>query len=139
MSNRPIAARLVVILGLTVAMGACDDTTGPGEQGLQGAWSGTAALPNGFTASMDLQQTGTAISGEMSIAGSFRDRPITGTHSSSNRTFIWTVADGCDRWSGTLNISADGSEMDGPIVLDRSGCSAGSDASGTLRLDRAAP
>jgi hypothetical protein len=110
---------------------ACSDSTGP-ESGVAGDWLGTAVLPNGFTTSMSLTQSGSNVSGIMSVAGSFRERTLTG--SMEGTRLAWTVLDGCEVWAGTLTLAGDA--MSGPVLVDMSGCSAGSNASGTVSLTR---
>ena len=55
----------------------------------------------------------------------------------SGNVLAWGVQDGCEIWAGTLTLNGDGSQMEGPIANDISSCtSGGSQANGTLRLDR---
>jgi hypothetical protein len=132
-SNHRRTSRLagVALLALVAVGTACSDTTGP-ESGVAGDWLGTAVLPNGFTTSMSLTQSGSNVSGSMSVAGSFRDRPLTGTVEQGR--LAWTVLDGCEVWAGTLALAGDA--MSGPVLVDMTGCSAGSNASGTISLTR---
>jgi hypothetical protein len=122
----------VALLALLALGTACsDDSTGP-DSGVAGTWVGTAVLPNGFTTTMSLTQNGSNVSGIMSVSGSFRERPLTGSMESDR--LAWTVLDGCEVWTGTLTLAGD--TMSGPVLVDMSGCSGGSNASGTISLAR---
>jgi hypothetical protein len=116
---------------------ACS-STGPDGLDLGGEWSGVSTLPNPFTTSASLSQTGTAVSGTLRVAGSFvQGRPVTGQVSEANRTFTWAVGNGCELWGGVLTIDAGGDAMSGPVLVNRSGCSGSpSNSSGQMQLTR---
>jgi hypothetical protein len=42
--------------------------------------------------------------------------------SAMTRTFTWTVLSGCEVWSGTLTIAANGREMQGSMGRNGAGC-----------------
>lgn len=102
--RRLLSATLAPLLMLVAA--CSDDSTGVEGPDVSGSWSGVASFASGFSASMSIDQTGTA------------------------------VLDGCEAWAGTLDIDGTASSMEGPILIDRSGCSSGSNSSGVLRLDK---
>lgn len=133
--------RLLPALGaaLLTAAGCSDSNPGGPSSALavSGSWSGSALLPNGFTATLTLQQTGTSVTGTMRIAGVMGESPITGTVAPGNRTFTWQVNYNCEIWSGVLTVASNNREMDGPLSINRSGCvPAQSSSSGTLSLDK---
>ena len=135
MRTRSVILHITVVMCLS-SMGGCgDDLTGPQGMNVAGRWTGSAIQPNGYSATVNLQQAGTAVSGDLTIAGSMRDQPLIGTLDARSRTVAWTVADGCEVWGGTLALSADDTELSGPLVIDRSGCASQS-GSGTLRVSR---
>ena len=129
----PRLAGLALVAGLV----GCSNSSGPGSFDVSGHWTGIASLPNGRSTSADLQQTGTAASGTMTVAGAFVSTALTGQVSSQNRTLTWTLMRGCEVWGGVATVTADGGKMSGPVDIDRSGCQpAQSDGSGTLTLTR---
>lgn len=134
---RPIITAVAVVL-LLMTGSACggDDATGPGGSSVAGSWSGVTSFSSGYTTHMTLAQTGTAVSGTMSVAGAFIDNALTGTVDGTNLTLDWLVYRGCEAWSGVLTISSDGESMTGPLHVDTSGCTSGSDANGTLNLTK---
>jgi hypothetical protein len=126
-------------MALAVAAAACgDEGTGPGDAvTVAGQWRGTALLPNGRTTTMTLQQTGSAISGQMSVAGAFVGGSVTGQVNSANRTFTWVVGRGCEAWGGVLNVDPAGRQMSGALLIDRSACQpAQANGTGTLSMTR---
>lgn len=132
---RPRAARMALpIILIALAMGCSDN--GPGSLDVSGSWSGVTSFNNGFSTSMDLTQTGTAVGGTMTVAGAFIDNTFTGTLDATNRTVEWEVLRGCESWGGTLSVSADGTQMTGALLVDRTGCSSGSNESGTVSVSR---
>jgi hypothetical protein len=138
--KRAFRNRLAVPLGFVVlAAVGCSNPAGPSETSLDvaGNWVGTAALPNGYTASLGLQQNGAAVSGTMRIAGVMGETPITGSVASNDRTFKWKVNRNCEVWTGTLSIDGSVQQMSGPLAIDRTGCQpAQSNGSGTLSVGR---
>jgi hypothetical protein len=137
-------ARLVGFLGLAAALVAtgCSDVGGPDDQtnraaNVAGSWSGSTIFgSNGFTTSVSLQQRDRAVTGEMTIAGAFRDAPLVGEIDDFNR-FTWAVNRGCEVWSGVMTIEASQIEMAGPVLLDGSRCPVITTESATMQLDRA--
>jgi hypothetical protein len=128
-----------VVAALAVAAGCSNNPAGPSGGGttVAGTWSGSALLPNGFSTRMTLQQTNTAVTGTMTLSGSYVDQLLTGTYAPSTRTFNWSVNDGCERWSGQLTLDAAGSRLSGTIAMDGRGCVPQiADASGTLTFDK---
>jgi hypothetical protein len=118
----------------------CSETTGPtqpGEASLSGTWRGVSHFggSGGFTTSMTLTQSGTNVTGTMSLTGGFRDNPINGT--TSGGRFEWTVLDGCEKWSGIAPVVSGSTELSGTILQDVTNCQpARSGASGTMNLDK---
>lgn len=132
-----VARRTYLTAAIVLAMTACGDSTGPGSIDIRGDWSGSALLPNGFSASADFQQSGDGVSGTMSISGSFLDQPVTGQIDPSERTLEWTVFDDCEEWTGTLVINAAETEMAGTVRRDGSGCVPQvENVNGTMQLTR---
>jgi hypothetical protein len=124
---------------LAGAMGCSDNPAGPSGGGatVAGTWFGTANFPNGFGARMTLQQNSNAVTGIMTLSGTYVDQPLTGTYAPGTRTFNWAVNDGCERWSGQLTLDAAGSRLTGTIALDGRGCVPQVvDESGTLTIDK---
>jgi len=134
--------RAAVLLGGVLSLAAgCSSPASPSGSGssfaVNGSWTGTALLPNAYTTTMTLQQTGMSVTGTMRIAGVIGTSPITGTVASGNRTFTWQVNSGCEVWSGTLTVASGNSEMKGPLTINRTGCiPARSSGSGTLSMDK---
>lgn len=136
-SRVPIAWRTALAaLVLALSLSGCSDQTGLQNLVLTGSWTGTITLPNGYTTSMNLSQTSTNVSGTMTIAGSFVNRNVTGTVDGDTRGFAWAVLKDCEVWGGVLTVDAEGSSMEGPVLVDRSGCVGQSNVSGTLRLSK---
>lgn len=133
MARRSLAALAIAVL---VAFGGACSDNGPGGVSVAGSWSGVTSFASGFSTSMSLTQSGTAVGGTMTVSGAFIGNAFTGTLNAANRTVEWEVLRGCEVWGGTLTISADQSEMTGPVLVDTSGCSSGTDASGTVRVTR---
>ena len=127
---------IAATLALTTVAACSDDSTGVEGPDVSGSWSGVASFASGFSASMSINQTGTAVSGTMTVAGGFINAPVTGTVDPTGRRLAWAVLDGCEAWAGTLDIDGAATSMEGPILIDRSGCSSGSNTSGVLRLDK---
>ncbi len=120
------------------AIGCSDnDPTAP-SLNIAGAWSGSASLPNTTSAGFTLQQTGSTISGTMRVSSAFpQGLTLTGTVDGSGRTFTWAVARGCEVWGGVLNIGAGNTQMNGAVVINRTGCQpAQSNGSGTVTVTR---
>jgi hypothetical protein len=96
---------------------------------------GCGGNPAGPT--LNLEQSGSAVSGTMRIAGVMGETPITGNVASGDRTLAWKVSYGCEVWTGTLNIDGSVQQMSGPLEIDRTGCQpAQRNGSGTLSVDR---
>ncbi len=132
---RPSLTRWLSPLALCL-LAACG-STGPDALDLSGEWSGVMSFNSGFTTYATLDQTGGAVSGTLrTSAGFINGEPLTGTVSQADRTFTWAVGHGCELWSGVLTIDAGGASMTGPILVDKTGCSSGSNSSGTLSLTR---
>lgn len=129
---------LCVAITLAAAVVACGDSTGPDEAlNVAGAWQGTARLPNAYTTTMNLQQTGSGVTGSMTVVGSIVGRTVTGQVDATDRTFMWAVSRNCEIWGGVLSIDAAGQAMSGPVLIDRTGCQpAQSNGSGTLSMTR---
>jgi hypothetical protein len=127
-------------LALTTAAGACgdkDSTSPDAALTVSGDWRGVVTFPNGFTTTMTLTQTGTAVSGRMSVTGVFLDRTFTGQVNAQGRTLMWGVARDCELWAGVLNIDATGRQMSGAVATNGSGCQpVRANASGTLSLTK---
>jgi len=135
--------RRAVICGLllTASLAGCSDDDDPGAVdtlNVSGRWSGGATLPNPRSTVMTLQQSGSGVSGQMSVSGSFpQGLPVTGTIDVASRTVTWAVARDCEVWGGVLTVSGDRRQMSGPLVINRSGCQpAQSNGSGNLTLNR---
>lgn len=128
-------------LALFVAVvSACDDDD-PFEVevlSVAGEWAGTASLPNPTGASMSLQQSGAGVTGLIRVSSAFpQGLAATGTVSESNRLFTWVVGRGCEVWGGALSVSADGRQMSGSVLINRSGCQpAQSNTTGSMTFTR---
>lgn len=140
MSARVLRGRIAAVVGAALlAAAGCDNPSGPSQNALAlaGTWQGSALLPNGFGATMTLQQNGAAVSGTLRIAGVMGETPLTGTVTNSTRTMTWQVNYGCEIWTGTLTVASGSREMDGPLQTNRTGCvPAENSGSGTLTLDK---
>ena len=120
-----------------VALIGCGDSGGPSAVGVTGDWTGTMTLPNAYSTTATLQETGTAVSGTMRVAGSFTDQPLTGQVDGQTRAMSWTVLRGCETWSGVLTLAPGGDQMSGPVLIDRTGCQpVQPNGSGSLSLSR---
>jgi hypothetical protein len=141
MSTRTLRRGIAALLGVGVfaAVGCGGSPASPSGQSavaVNGSWTGTAILPNAYSTTMTLQQSGSDVSGTMRIAGALNG-PITGTVPSGTRTFLWRANHDCEVWSGTLTVDGSGNAMQGPLTIDRTGCvPATSSGSGTLNLQR---
>jgi hypothetical protein len=137
--TRRSLGRFVVPLGAILLAGAgCSSPTGSSEAAVDvaGSWVGTVQLPNPYSATLSLQQSGASVSGTMRIAGVMKETPLTGSVSSSDRTLAWTVNRSCEAWTGRLTIDGSGRHMDGQLAIDRTGCQpAQSNETGTLSVD----
>ena len=127
--------RLALLATVALIGSACGNSTGPDELALAGTWQGTALLPGAFTTQMVLTQSGNTIGGTLEILGVL-DEPFVGTLTPTERTVAWQVFSGCEVWSGTFTMSADGSQMSGPIQSDVSGCTSGIDSNGTISVTK---
>lgn len=140
MLRRTFRNLFIAPMGLVLlAAIACGSPASPSSPTLSvaGSWAGTAELPNPYSATMSLQQTGSAVSGTMRIAGATAQVPVTGTVNSGDRTFTWRANYNCEVWSGVLTIAGSAGTMNGPLTYDRSGCTpALSNGSGTLSLNK---
>jgi hypothetical protein len=131
--------RTVFAAGTVVLAAGCGSPAGPSDTvgAMAGSWGGTALLPAARGAGMTLQQTGSAVTGTMSLGGVFLDRPLTGTYASSTRTFTWSVGFNCETWTGQMMLEGAGGSLAGTIRRDGRGCVPPvSDVNGTLSLDR---
>lgn len=141
MLTRTLRSRLAVPLGAALfATAGCSSSTAPSDPppiSVAGPWVGTVRLPNAYTASLGLQQNGSAVSGTMRISGVMNETPIAGDVSTGGRTMTWRVNRSCEVWTGTATVDATGRSMTGPLAIDRTGCQpAQSSGSGTLSVDR---
>ena len=99
---RANTARIALAALLSLAS-ACDGGTDPEDLSVAGTWQGTALLPNAFSTTMSLTQTGSSVTGTMRISGAFIDQPLTGTLDATDRTLAWGVVDGCELWGGDIH------------------------------------
>lgn len=133
MTNSHLLVRLGAVAALCFSA-ACSNSTGPQTPSVSGDWSGITVFPTqDRTSSMSLSQSGTSVTGTFSVAGAFADIEVTGTVDASGR-FSFLAPRDCEVWGGTLIL--DGSSLSGPIVIDRSGCTAQSNGAATLNLTR---
>jgi hypothetical protein len=131
-----------IMIAAAVALG-CDSngSTQPTQFDLSGTWTGTADVPETAAAKATVQQRGTALTGEMSISTRFpAGQSLSGSVDASSRTVLWSLANGCEQWSGSFTISSDAHGMDGSLLIERSGCppdqAAMGSSTGTLSLSR---
>jgi hypothetical protein len=140
MSAGTLRGRIATVIGagLIVAAGCSNPSSpSPNPPAVAGMWTGTARLPNPYSSTMNLQQSGTAVSGTLRVAGSMGDTLLTGTITTDSRTLGWQVNHGCEIWSGTLSIDDGSQSMNGPVRIDRTGCApARNSESGTLELGK---
>lgn len=127
--------RHALVLALLAAASGCDTST-PDAPDVAGRWTGSAVLPNGFTASASLSQADETVGGTLRISGVFSETDLSGEIDALGR-LAWTLQSGCERWSGILTLDASGDRMEGSINLDAGSCPDTRGASGTLRLARA--
>ena len=126
--------RFVLFLALLAGTSGCD-LTASDTPDLAGLWTGSALLPNGFSASADLSQSGTTVGGTLRISGVFNPTDFSGDIDDLGR-LSWTLQSGCERWSGMLSLDESEDRMEGSINLDAGSCPDTRGASGTLRLER---
>lgn len=132
MHNSATRFALAAVTALVVA--ACG--TGPDSIDLGGTWHGTALLPNAYSTTFTVIQSGTTISGNITIAGVL-DENWAGTFHENTLTATWSAQAGCEAWSGTFTVDPEGADMSGPVHADYSGCSpARNDDSGTISLSK---
>lgn len=120
-------------------LAACSDS-GPNRLSVAGTWTGSAQFggTQGVSMTFTLSQSGDAISGTVRATGAlpFAGVPVAGEVDTNGRTVTWLAVDGCETWGGVLTVDAAGTAMSGGILVDRSGCSSGSNSGGTLTLTR---
>ena len=138
MSSRSTRYLRAVMSVALLALAGCSEITGSDEDeglNLSGGWGGVSRLgTQGRSTSMQLTQSGAAVTGTMRLSGVMVDRLLTGTVEGEN--FVFFVAMGCERWTGVLTANADRSRLTGAITQDLSNCPSGSGTSGTVTLDR---
>lgn len=133
------SSSLLVLAAVLMTAAACKDSTGPSGLNLSGTWVGGSLLPNPYTTTFELQQTGNNVSGLLRISGvlPFAGSAITGQVDPEDRTLAWVIGRGCEVWAGVLAVSADGQQLSGPVQIDRTGCvPAQSSGSGTMSVTR---
>ena len=134
MTSRSKTVRWSLVSGLLLIASACG--TGPDDLVFAGTWQGTAQLPNAFTTTLTLTQSGNTLGGNIQITGELNQSFI-GTWDPTARTVEWIVFDGCEEWTGTFAVTADGSQMSGPVLNDLSGClPPGNDRMGTISVSK---
>jgi hypothetical protein len=143
-----LGRRCLIGVGLSVSLSGCTHSTAP-LTGVSGTWNGTLSQPNGpvyknFTYSMNLQQSGSSVTGsarislvgqpqyygQFSVSGtvngaafSFSELQITAQVSPPSGSY-WCLK------QGTLTLSGDGKTLSGSWS-STSGC-----APGTIALTR---
>ena len=85
--------RFVLFLALLAGTSGCD-LTASDTPDLAGLWTGSALLPNGFSASADLSQSGTTVGGTLRISGVFNPTDFSGDIDDLGR-LSWTLQSGC--------------------------------------------
>jgi hypothetical protein len=116
--------RLTVLLGAILVLGACEDhegfssiITGPQNASFAGTWTGEYTSSNNpgsvFTATLQLAQNGTAVSGALSTSPG-RSANLTGSVNGSRLTATWTWTDVCTGSAAvTLDMAASGTRISG--------------------------
>lgn len=121
-----------VRVALVLIATAC--STGAGHVDIGGTWQGTTVLPAAHATTLSVIQSGATISGGIVIADVL-DQTFAGTFQEYLLTASWSARSGCEDWSGTFTVDAEGSEMSGPVLVDRSRCTpTASDGTGTITL-----
>ena len=93
-------------------------------------------MPNAYSTTFTVIQSGTTVSGNLTIAGVL-NQTFAGTFHDNTRRLAWSAQDGCEDWSGTFTVDSEGSEMSGPVLADYSGCTPPrSNDSGTISLSK---
>jgi len=140
--TQSFSLRLAVSIGvaalLTGACGSSPSAPSPSQAtSVAGTWDGTTLLPNAYSTTLTLQQSGGSVSGRMRIAGVMGESPITGTVASGGRTLTWRVNYNCEVWTGDLALDGGGLRLEGLLFVDRRGCvPARSSGSGNLTLEK---
>lgn len=132
MSRRPQLAALAVGLFTILALAGCKSSTGPSSS-LTGQWNGLVGTPVNRSADMKLTQSGSNVTGTMSIVGAYNQTAITGTVAGG--VLSWTVTIQCQTWTGTASLSSGNKVLSGPLSLTDS-CNPGNDVTATLTLNR---
>lgn len=133
---------LFIVIAAAISVGCDSNTTSePAGFDLSGSWTGTAVVPDSSTASIKVQQRVTSVTGELTVNTRFsQGQSLTGSVDIASRTFTWLVANGCERWSGTMAVSSDARAMSGSLLIERDACppeqAAMGSSSGTLSLTR---
>ncbi len=132
---------LAAIIGAAVLGCISDQTTEAVPASIVGTWTGSVYLPDASSASMKLQERGSAVTGEMAVSALFpQGRALTGQVDTAARTFTWAVDFDCEAWTGTLTISPDAQAMEGALLIVRSACppaqAARGESTGTVSLTK---
>lgn len=120
MSGRPLA--LALLLSLSLLPTACSSSTGPSAPNIKGTWAGSV-FKNSVNLTISTESGGT-VSGTIMVTGATTvgGDPFNGQLDSATRQLTWTMNVGCQAWSGTLDVSSNGSQMSGPASVDESTC-----------------
>jgi hypothetical protein len=126
-------SRTSLVVALVLAATACG--TEPESLNVTGTWTGTTTLSISHPTTLSLLQTGVSMSGTLVIDGNVNE-PFAATLNESARTIAWTVFEGCEEWSGTFTVNGDANQMSGPVAVDVSQCTSGTDRNGTIDLTK---
>lgn len=135
-------ARTTVLLLAALALGACDSSTGPGDDDsvaqFSGVWSGVAELgTQGRTTSVNIQQNGRTVTGTISMAAIL---PVGGTSLAGEvddagvLTLVAAYPEECRVL--TLRLSRAGGTLDGTAGLNQQSCRTPTGLSGAVSLSR---
>ena len=138
MVTRIRLALIAVLLGATVACGNSPTPTSPSPPSLTGAWTGTGFFPTGTTATFQIVQAGSSLTGTWltdPCASCGPNGTVSGSVNGSSVALTFNAPDSAPTCpfpvavTGTVN----GSQMSGTYATVNSGCSIAVTGSGTWR------
>lgn len=133
--------RLLSFVTLALVLSSCEDAgnnTGPPVEPptVGGTWTGSYVLgEQSFAATFTFSQSEFVVSGTAFIDVLLPSSPIEAAIDQAGRV-VMLIENDCEDWLGTMEVSADGRTMSGPLQVDRLQCPTGANDIGTLTLTR---